>query len=93
MKPRRGEIMLPFVVLAVGIALVYLGIGQGAGLAWASGGIFFIALGISALVLSLANSAAGQANTFLHSKALSVMIILVLMILLVVTVILGVLGK
>lgn len=93
MKTRRGEIMLPFVALAVGIALVYLGIGQGAGLAWASGGIFFIALGISAFTLSLANSNAGQANPFLQSKILSILIILVLMILLVVTVILGVLGK
>ena len=31
MKTRRGEIILPFVVLAVGAALIYLGLGMKAG--------------------------------------------------------------
>ncbi len=92
MKPRRGEILLPFVALAVGSALIYLGLGQGAGLAWAAGGAFFIVLGVSALLLSLASTAIGPAGTILRSKAVSILIILLLLILLVITVGLGVAG-
>ena len=92
MKTRRGEIILPFVVLAVGAALIYLGLGVGAGLAWAAGGAFFIVLGVSALLLSLATTATGTLGSFLRSKAVSILIILGLLVLLVLTVVLGVLG-
>jgi len=92
MKTRRGEIILPFVVLAVGAALIYLGLGMKAGQAWAAGGIFFIILGLSALLLTVATNATGKMGQFLRSKFVSLLIFLAMLVSLVVTVILGVLG-
>lgn len=92
MKTRRGEIILPFVVLAVGVALIYLGLGMKAGQAWAAGGIFFIILGLSALLLTVATNATGKMGQFLRSKFVSLLIFLALLVSLVATVLLGVLG-
>jgi hypothetical protein len=93
MKTRLGEKILPFVVLIVGGALIYLGLGVGAGPAWAAGGVFFIILGLSVLLLSAAASAEGKFGIFLRSKFVSLLIFLTLLIALVVTVILGIMGQ
>ena len=92
MKSRLGEILLPFVALAVGAGLIYLGLGMKTGQAWAAGGIFFIILGLSALLLTIASNATGKMGQFLRSKFVSLLIFLAMLVSLVVTVILGVLG-
>jgi hypothetical protein len=75
MKMTIGQILLPFVVLAIGVSLVLAGTWGGWGIVWTAGGIFFITVGIGTTLLTLAWNLPGPLGAFLKRPLVSILIL------------------
>lgn len=53
-KITTGQIVMPFVAMAVGAGLLYVGLGLGQGMVWVAAGWFFMVLGVVATLFNLA---------------------------------------
>ena len=89
MKITPVGVLLPILCLVVGVALVYAGLSAGWGLVWAMGGGFFITVGISAIVLTLAWRLPGRAGAALRHPVVSVLIVAAVLLMMALTVAVG----
>jgi hypothetical protein len=90
MNIRLGHFILPFLAIAVGTALIYLGWQESLGAAWVAGGVLFIAIGVGALVLNLAWILPDPWGAWLKGRAVGMLILGIVLFLLAATVVLGI---
>jgi hypothetical protein len=92
MKITLARILMMLLSIVVGVALVYAGLFAGWGLVWASGGIFFIAIGLGAGLLTLAWNLPGRVGAILRRPLVSILILGTILTLMALTVCLGIVG-
>ena len=89
MKITPARIILPVLCLVVGGVMIYAGLAAGWGLVWVLGGGFFIMVGLSAIVLTLAWRLPGRVGALLRHPIVSVLIVAAVLLMLVLTVAVG----
>ncbi len=86
------HILMMVLSIVVGVALIYAGLFAGWGLVWASGGTFFIAIGVAAGLLTLAWNLPGRVGAILRRPLVSILILGIILTLMALTVYLGIVG-
>ena len=92
MKITPTHILMMFLSIVVGVALIYAGLFVGWGLVWALGGTFFIAIGMGAGLLTLAWNISGRVGAILRHPLVSILILGIILTLMALTVYLGIVG-
>jgi hypothetical protein len=90
MKISNGELAIIFLAILVGILLIVAGSRLGWGLVWIMAGIFFIMIGITAVVLNLAWNLQGPIGEFLRLPVVNILILALVIISMLATVIVGI---
>lgn len=93
MRITPAHVLMPVLCLAVGIALVYVGLSGGWGLVWAVGGGFFITVGVGAGVLTLAWVLPGPAGAMLRRPIVSIVILCAVVGMMALTVYIGIISR
>ena len=75
MQTKRQHLLVPIFAIAVGVALLYVGLWCGWGVVWAAAGGFFAVLGLGAEVLGLAWTLPGPVGTFLRRPTVGILIV------------------
>jgi hypothetical protein len=81
---------MPIVITLAGILLIFTGSKLGWGLTWVLAGVFFISIGVSAILISLAWIVPGPLGAILKHPVVSVLIIAEVLISMCATVVVGV---
>ena len=92
MKITPTHILMMFLSIVVGVALIYAGLFAGWGLVWVSGGTFFIAIGVGAGLLTLSWKLSGRVGAILRRPLVSILILGTILMLMALTVYLGIVG-
>jgi hypothetical protein len=92
MKITPTHVLMMILSIVVGVALVYAGLFAGWGLVWASGGTFFIAIGVGAGLLALAWNLPGRVGAILRRPLVSILILGTILTLMALTVYVGIIG-
>ena len=90
MKITTTHILMMFLSIVVGVALIYAGLFAGWGLVWAPGGTFFVAIGVGAGLLTLAWKLSGRVGAILRRPLVSILILGTILMLMALTVYLGI---
>jgi hypothetical protein len=88
-----AHVLMPVLCLAVGMALVYVGLSGGWGLVWAAGGGFFITVGVGAGVLTLTWVLPGPAGAMLRRPIVSILILCAVVGMMALTVYIGIISR
>ena len=90
MKITIGQTVLIAIVILSGILLIFAGSKLGWGLTWTLAGIFFITIGIAAILLTLAWVLPGPSGAILRHPIVNVLILSAVVVTMCATVIVGV---
>ena len=75
MRTKRGHFLVPIFAIAVGVALIYVGLRRGWGVVWAAAGGFCVVVGLGAELLALAWRLPGAVGTFLRRPIVGILIV------------------
>jgi hypothetical protein len=84
MHTRRGQFILSFLAIVLGVVLVL--VGQGRGAVWQGGGGFFIAIGVGSLLLTLGSVVQGLPGQILRHPIFNAVVIFAVAVALVLTI-------
>jgi len=93
MKVTPAHIVMPLLIIAVGAFLVYASLWRGLDLVWAAGGLFFITLGLSAIVLTLAWVLPDPLRSILRHPVVSIILLLAVLGTMALVVVMGLSGQ
>lgn len=75
MKITVSTVILPIIAILTGSLLIYTGHSQGWGLTWVLAGVFFISIGVAAILITLAWVTPGRVGAILKHPFVSVLIL------------------